>query len=83
MSLKAAGLLAWHPTRQRLLVASPVAAVEYDAVSGARRNLVEVAGTPLHVTYTPSGSAIILLTKVGLGRRLTAGSAHTAARAVV
>lgn len=58
-------LLAWHPTRQRLLTASTAAVVEYDTVSGARRNLVEVTGTPLRLSYTPSGSAVVLLTKVG------------------
>lgn len=64
VTLRAANLLAWHPTRQRLLTASTAAMVEYDAVSGARRSLVEVAGTPLRVCYTPNGAAVVLLTKV-------------------
>lgn len=64
MAVKGASLLAWHPTRQRLLTASTAAVVEYDAVSGSRRNLVELSGTPLAVTYTPSGNAVILLSKV-------------------
>ena len=62
--VKGASLLAWHPTRQRLVAASPAVAVEYDAVSGARRHLVEVTGAPLRLTYTPSGAAVVLLTKV-------------------
>lgn len=63
MAGKGAALLAWHPNRQRLLAATGVAVVEYDAVSGARRNLVEAPGTPLRVAYTPSGSGVVLLTK--------------------
>ena len=62
--VNAAALLAWHPSRQRLLTATTAAVVEYDAVSGARRNLVEVVGTPLRLAYTPSGGAVVLLTKV-------------------
>ena len=64
VAVKGASLLAWHPTRQRLLTASTAAVVEYDAVSGSRRNLVEVTGTQLGLAYTPSGAAVILLTKV-------------------
>jgi hypothetical protein len=64
VAVKGASLLAWHPTRQRLLTASTAAVVEYDAVSGSRRSLVEVTGTPLGLAYTPSGAAVILLTKV-------------------
>jgi hypothetical protein len=66
VAVKGATLLAWHPTRQRLLTASTAAVVEYDAVSGSRRNLVEVVGTPLGLAYTPSGGVVILLTKVGV-----------------
>lgn len=82
VAAKSALLLAWHPTRQRLLTASTAAAVEYDAVSGARRNLVEVTGTPLRVCYTSSGGAVVLLTKVRAweGRpqaRVSVGSAST------
>ncbi len=62
---KAAPLLAWHPAKQRLVAVTPTALVEYDAVSGTRRNLAEVSGTPLRCAYTPSGAAVVLLTKVG------------------
>jgi hypothetical protein len=80
VTLKAASLLAWHPTRQCLLTASTAAVVEYDAVSGARRNLVEGTGTPLHVTYTPNGSGVVLLTKVGGGHAKGGGGGGTALR---
>jgi hypothetical protein len=67
VAIKAANLLAWHPTRQRLLTASTAAVVEYDTVSGARRNLVETGVTPLRVLYTPNGGAVVMLTKVSRG----------------
>lgn len=46
------------------MTVTPTALVEYDAVSGTRRNLVELSGTPLRCAYTPSGAAVVLLTKV-------------------
>ena len=61
--VKSTALLAWHPTKQRLVAATTAAVVEYDAVSGTRRNLAEVTGTPLRLAYTPSGGAVVLLTK--------------------
>lgn len=61
---RAAPLLAWHPTKQRLLAASGGAVVEYDAISGARRSLVEAAGTPLRLMYTPGGASVVMLTRV-------------------
>ena len=64
---KGAALLAWHPAKQRLLAASSLALVEYDAVSGARRHLAEAPGAPLRVAYAPSGGSVVLLTKVGWG----------------
>ncbi|PSC69692.1 Transducin WD40 repeat-like superfamily [Micractinium conductrix] len=63
VAFKAPPLLAWHPAADRLLTASTAALVEYDAVSGARRNLVEPGGLPLRVRYTPSGGAVVLLTR--------------------
>lgn len=87
VAAKGALLLAWHPTRQRLLAASTAAAVEYDAVSGARRNLVEVTGTPLRVCYTPNGGAVVLLTKVraweGWAGTCVAVHPHVAMRDIV
>lgn len=62
---RAAPLLAWHPTKQRLLAASGGAVVEYDAISGARRSLVEAAGSPLRLVYTPGGASVVMLTRVG------------------
>lgn len=82
VAFKAPPLLAWHPAADRLLTASTAALVEYDAVSGARRNLVEPGGLPLRVRYTPSGGAVVLLTRVRRDeRRRAAGGAAAAAAA--
>jgi hypothetical protein len=37
--------------------------VEYDAVSGCRRNFVESTGSPVKLRYTPNGDHLVLLTK--------------------
>ena len=36
---------------------------EYDAVTGCRRRLVEVGGTPLRLAYAPGGGSLVVLTR--------------------
>ena len=59
----------WHPKFPILAVATDAAVVEYDAISGCRRNFVESSGSPIKLRYTQDGSHIILLTKVGRWKR--------------
>lgn len=60
----AAGLVAtWHPKYPILAVATSTAVVEYDALSGCRRNFVESTGSPVKLRYTPNGDHLLLLTK--------------------
>jgi hypothetical protein len=63
-SMSAGLLISWHPKKPILAIATTSAVVEYDAVSGCRRNVVEVIGTPMKLKYTQDGNSLILLTRV-------------------
>ena len=56
-------MLAWHPTLNVLAVATNAAVVEYDAVSGCRRAMVDCDGSPVKLMYSPDGAYLILLTR--------------------
>lgn len=60
----AGSVLCWHPYFPVLAVATNAAIVEYDAVSGCRRNMVDCDGIPVKLQYSFDGSYIVLLTKV-------------------
>lgn len=72
--LTAGVVMCWHPVHPILAVATTTAVVEYDALSGCRRNYVESSGSPAQLHYTPDGSHILLLTKE---RNITAWSTTT------
>ncbi len=57
-----------------MAVATSTAVVEYDAVSGCRRNFLESAGSPVKLRYTPNGDHLVLLTKE---RNITSWSTST------
>jgi len=61
----AGSVLCWHPYFPVLAVATNAAIVEYDAVSGCRRNMVDCDGIPVKLQYSFDGSYIVLLTRVG------------------
>ena len=56
-------VLCWHPRLNVLAVATNAAVVEYDAVSGCRRAMVDCDGSPVKLMYTPDGQYLILLTR--------------------
>ena len=60
----AGSVLCWHPYFPVLAVATNAAIVEYDAVSGCRRNMVDCDGAPVKLQYSFDGSYIVLLTRV-------------------
>lgn len=60
----AGSILTWHPTLEILAVATNVSVVEYDAVSGCRRNMVDCEGSPVKLQYSARGEYLVLLTKV-------------------
>lgn len=72
--MKIGSVLAWHPVLNVLAVATNAAVVEYDAVSGCRRSMVDCDGSPVKLMYTPDGKYLILLTRE---RNLFAWSTHT------
>lgn len=60
----AGSVLTWHPELPVLAVATNVSIVEYDAISGSRRNMVDCQGSPVKLQYSASGEYIVLLTRV-------------------
>jgi hypothetical protein len=60
----AGSVLCWHPHLPILAVATNAALVEYDAVSGCRRNMVDCDGSPVKLQYTLDGEYLVLLTRV-------------------
>lgn len=68
--VEAGSVLCWHPTLQVLAVATNAAVVEYDALSGCRRNMVDCDGSPVKLRYTANGEYLILLTRVCGNRRI-------------
>lgn len=62
--VEAGSVLCWHPTLQVLAVATNAAVVEYDALSGCRRTMVDCDGSPVKLKYTADGEYLILLTRV-------------------
>jgi len=72
--LAAGAVITWHPKYPILAVATSTAVVEYDAVSGCRRNYVESTGSPVKLRYAPNGDHLLLLTKE---RNITSWSTST------